>query len=126
MDEKACLFCNLPKERVLLENSVGVVIRDAFPVSPGHTLIIPHKHYPDFFAVPENERHQLLTLLDQAKSELDQAMAPQGYNIGVNCGLVAGQTVHHLHIHLIPRYQGDQEDPRGGVRKIFADRARYW
>ena len=126
MDESTCLFCNLPQERILYENSVGFAIRDAFPVSPGHTLIIPHQHYPDFFAIPAEERQQLLTLLDQAKTELDQSLAPQGYNIGINCGAVAGQTVFHLHIHLIPRYQGDQEDPRGGVRKIFADKARYW
>lgn len=83
MDEKSCLFCELPKERVLFQNEVGVVVRDAFPVSPGHTLIIPHQHYPDFFVIPADERQQLLTLLDQAKEELDQSLAPQGYNIGI-------------------------------------------
>jgi diadenosine tetraphosphate (Ap4A) HIT family hydrolase len=79
-----------------------------------------------FFDTTTDERLALLALLDQAKKTVQQGNAPDGFNIGVNVGAAAGQTVPHLHIHLIPRYLGDQEDPRGGVRKIFPEKAEYW
>ena len=104
----------------------GVVISDGFPISPGHTLVIPHRHVASFFELEPEEREGLLTLLDRAKAKLDYDLHPAGYNIGINDGAAAGQTVPHLHIHLIPRYDGDQKDPRGGVRWIFPDKADYW
>lgn len=102
------------------------MIRDAFPVSPGHTLVIARRHVGSFFDLTEAERHDLLALLDHAKTQLDEEFQPLGFNIGINDGSVAGQTVPHIHIHLIPRYQGDVPDPRGGVRWIIPQRARYW
>jgi diadenosine tetraphosphate (Ap4A) HIT family hydrolase len=102
------------------------VIRDGFPISPGHTLIIPRRHIGSFFELEESERASLLALLDQAKEELEGIFQPDGFNIGINDGAAAGQTVPHLHIHLIPRYLGDRPDPRGGVRWIIPEKADYW
>lgn len=103
-----------------------MVIRDGFPISPGHTLVIPNRHIGSFFELGPEERQSLLDLLDAAKLVLDSELKPDGYNIGINDGPSAGQTVPHLHIHLIPRYNGDQTDPRGGVRWIIPEKADYW
>jgi diadenosine tetraphosphate (Ap4A) HIT family hydrolase len=121
-----CPFCTLPAERVVQRNASGVLLRDGFPVSPGHSLVIPNRHVGSFFELSETERSDLLFLLDQAKAELDALHHPDGYNIGINDGAAAGQTVPHLHIHLIPRYHGDLLDPRGGVRWVIPDKAVYW
>jgi diadenosine tetraphosphate (Ap4A) HIT family hydrolase len=121
-----CPFCTLAAERIVLANELAVVIRDNFPVSPGHTLIIPKRHVGSFFDVTGDEREAMLALLDAAKLGLDAAFHPDGYNVGINDGEAAGQTVPHLHLHLIPRYAGDSEDPRGGVRWIFPQKAKYW
>ena len=122
----ACPFCTLSAERIVLANELAVVIRDSFPVSPGHMLIIPRRHVGSFFDVTGDEREAMLALLDSAKLGLDAAFHPDGYNVGINDGAAAGQTVPHLHLHLIPRYAGDREDPRGGVRWIFPQKAKYW
>lgn len=118
-----CLFCTLPETRIIQHNSNGLCIRDGFPISPGHTLIIPHRHVGSFFELTNAERTDLLELVDWAKDQLTQAYKPDGWNIGINDGVAAGQTVPHLHIHLIPRYNGDLADPRGGVRWVIADKA---
>lgn len=102
------------------------MIRDGFPISPGHTLLIPKRHVRSFFELTEIERHDLLALLDQAKFDLDEELKPNGYNIGINDGPAAGQTVPHMHMHLIPRFTGDSSDPRGGVRWIIPTKAKYW
>ena len=95
-------------------------------MSPGHTLVIPRRHVASFFESTKEERAALLALLDAAREGLDRELRPDGYNIGVNDGAAAGQTVPHLHIHLIPRFSGDKQDPRGGVRWIIPDKADYW
>lgn len=123
---KPCLFCTLPEARIIDDTKLGVVIRDGFPISKGHTLIIPKRHIGSFFELQPDEQADLLSLLSRAKGGLDQEFAPQGFNIGINDGPAAGQTVPHLHIHLIPRYAGDQTDPRGGVRWIIPEKADYW
>ena len=121
-----CPFCCLTADRLVLEDELTLVIRDGFPISEGHTLIIPRRHVQSFFETTDAERSSLLAMLDTAKAVLDQSLKPDGYNIGINDGATAGQTVPHLHIHLIPRYEGDQTDPRGGVRWIFPKNADYW
>ena len=121
-----CPFCTLPEHRIVGANEHAVIIRDGFPVSPGHTLIIPRRHAGSFFDMNDMERNGLLALLDMARLALDKEFKPDGYNIGINDGASAGQTVPHLHIHLIPRYLGDMEDPRGGVRWIIPEKADYW
>jgi diadenosine tetraphosphate (Ap4A) HIT family hydrolase len=121
-----CPFCTLADSRIVARNDFALVIRDGFPISPGHTLIIPRRHIGSFFELEESERASLLALLDQAKEELEGIFQPDGFNIGINDGAAAGQTVPHLHIHLIPRYLGDRPDPRGGVRWIIPEKADYW
>ena len=102
------------------------MIRDNYPVSEGHTLIIPKRHVDSFFDLQAIEKAAILQLLDEAKETLDEEFSPDGYNIGINDGAAAGQTVMHVHVHLIPRYRDDTEDPRGGVRWIFPGKAKYW
>ena len=109
----------------LLENSVGFVIYDGFPVSEGHCLIIPHRIYSNYFDSTAEEIEGLQNLLVKTKSFLDNKFSPDGYNVGINCGRFGGQTVAHVHIHLIPRYEGDVEDPRGGVRGVIPSKQKY-
>ncbi len=123
---KPCAFCTLPSARVIDENATTIAVRDAYPVSPGHTLLIPKRHTGSFFGLSEQERSELFSMLDRAKLLLDEEFQPQGYNIGINDGAAAGQTVPHLHVHLIPRFDGDLPDPRGGVRWVIPDKAKYW
>ena len=123
---KPCPFCTLPSERIIDSNEFGMTIRDGFPVSPGHTLVMPKRHVGSWFEIRSDEQLALLDLLAKAKAAIHSELKPDGYNIGINDGPVAGQTVPHLHMHLIPRYKGDQEDPRGGVRWIIPEKAKYW
>lgn len=108
------------------ENEHAVWIRDGFPVSRGHSLVIPKRHMASFFDASEAERSALLTLLDVARNAAQAEFSPDGYNVGINDGAAAGQTVPHLHIHLIPRFEGDSLDPRGGVRWVIPAKADYW
>lgn len=123
---KPCPFCTLPDSRIVEENEHAVVILDGFPVSLGHSLIIPKRHVGSFFEITDIERAALFKLLDRAKELVSDQHQPDGFNIGINDGAAAGQTVPHLHIHLIPRYDGDLADPRGGVRWVIPDKADYW
>ncbi|HSE39519.1 MAG TPA: HIT family protein [Acidobacteriota bacterium] len=121
-----CAFCNLPADRIIGETSLTITIRDGFPISPGHTLIISKRHFCSFFEATPDEERELLKALHDAKAKLDYEFSPMGYNIGINDGSAAGQTIPHLHIHLIPRYEGDAKHPRGGVRWIIPEKAAYW
>lgn len=123
---KPCPFCHLDLARVLAEDELTVVYKDGFPVSPGHTLIIPRRHVATLFEATEDEQAALLRALNTAKNLIEARHKPDGYNIGINQGAAGGQTVPHLHIHLIPRYAGDREDPRGGVRWVLPEKAVYW
>ncbi len=118
-----CPFCHPPG--ILFENELAYVIQDGYPVNPGHLLIIPKRHVADFFRTSGAEKAALLSLLDDAKQYLDAKHAPAGYNVGINVGEVAGQTIQHVHLHLIPRYRGDTENPRGGVRGVIPSRQSY-
>ncbi len=126
MSDSSCAFCSLPASRIIEATNDCWLIRDGYPVSPGHTLVIPKRHVRSFFDLTVAEQLDALNLLHRAKQDLDQQYAPQGYNIGINDGPAAGQTIPHLHIHLIPRYSGDRPDPRGGVRWIIPEKADYW
>ncbi len=125
-----CVFCNIindkAPQRVLIENTVGLVIRDGYPITNGHTLIIPKRHVGSFFNITPEERQALFELVDLAKADLDKEFKPDSYNIGINDGEAAGQTIAHLHIHLIPRYNEPDKDPRGGVRWLVPEKADYW
>lgn len=122
-----CGFLNTESDRpIIAANELAFVIRDGFPVSEGHTLIIPKRHFGSFFEATGDERQALLQLLDQAKLDIETQYKPDAYNIGINDGPAAGQTVPHLHIHIIPRYEGQAADPRGGVRWVVPEKADYW
>ena len=123
---RPCPFCRLDPARILAEDALSVVYRDGFPVSPGHAVIIPRRHVATLFEATREEQIALLDALAQAKRLIDRQHQPDGYNIGINHGQAGGQSVPHLHIHLIPRYRGDKEDPRGGVRWVLPDKAKYW
>jgi diadenosine tetraphosphate (Ap4A) HIT family hydrolase len=122
----SCPFCTLDPAYIIAQDPCVMTIRDTCPVSPGHTLILSKRHIASIFETTEAEQHALLRALREAKLGLDRELNPDGYNIGINDGEAAGQTILHLHVHLIPRYLGDREDPRGGVRWIFPEKAVYW
>jgi len=115
----------LEKRERLIENDIGFVIFDGFPVSKGHCLIVPHRVYSNYFDSTPEEIIGLQTLVVETKTLIDKRFNPDGYNVGINCGEMGGQTVPHVHIHLIPRYGGDVVDPRGGVRGVIPSRRDY-
>ncbi|MCU0624456.1 MAG: HIT family protein [Gemmatimonadaceae bacterium] len=112
--------------RIVASDPLALVLRDAYPVSPGHTLIVPKRHVASLADATDDELRSIWALLADARRELDATLQPDGYNVGVNDGAAAGQTVMHLHVHLIPRYAGDRADPRGGVRWVIPEKADYW
>ncbi len=126
MASTSCVFCHLPSERIVAENEHAMLFFDGFAVSPGHSLIVSKRHVGSLFELSESERQALFALLDVAHSRLTESHHPDGFNIGINDGPAAGQTVPHLHVHVIPRYTGDQPDPRGGVRWVIPEKANYW
>ena len=121
-----CPFCSPVPSDIKLRNELCYAREDAFPVSPGHTLIVPFRHVADFFELKEDEVKAMLELLWRVRDRALEALKPGGFNVGVNAGEVAGQTVMHVHLHLIPRFKGDVADPRSGVRWIIPTKARYW
>jgi len=120
---ESCLLCT--PQLIVLENELAYVCRDSYPVSPGHLLVVTVRHVADYFDTTENERIAIMELVHEAKDYLVKAHSPDGFNVGVNCGTAAGQSVPHVHIHVIPRYQGDMEDPRGGVRGVIPNKQKY-
>mgnify|MGYP000325706973 CR=1 FL=1 len=122
----SCPFCQIDTSRILLANDLAVAIGDGYPVSPGHSLIIPRRHIASVFEATAAEQTALWELVVKTRELLQAERQPDGFNIGINDGEAAGQTVMHLHIHLIPRYAGDITDPRGGVRWVRPEKAPYW
>jgi diadenosine tetraphosphate (Ap4A) HIT family hydrolase len=126
MNRPACPFCNLPQERVLLETETTLALFDAYPITEGHALVIPKLHVASIFELPPGELAALWAQVETVRKLLAERFSPDAFNIGVNDGAAAGQTVPHAHIHVIPRRNGDSAEPRGGIRWIIPDRARYW
>ena len=120
-----CLFCHPKTEEIIAETKHAVLITDSFPVSKGHCLIIPRRHIETYFECTDIENREFRELTLIAKKHLDEKYSPDGYNIGCNNGLSAGQSVFHLHIHIIPRYKGDVENPKGGVRWVVPEKSQY-
>ncbi len=121
-----CIFCELPADRIVASNTLAVAIRDGYPVTEMHTLVIPKRHAATFFDLFEPERRAINQLLDEIRVEImTNDASVSGFNVGMNNGDSAGQTVGHAHIHLIPRRQGDVQDPRGGVRGVIPGKAAY-
>ncbi len=122
-----CPLCSVVDGRdILSANAHAVAIWDAFPVSAGHALIVSRRHVANLFELSADEQAALWALLPAVKTAVDARHAPAGYNVGVNVGAAAGQTVGHVHVHVIPRYEGDVPDPRGGVRRVLPAKADYW
>ena len=110
----------------LAANELAFAILDAFPVSAGHTLVVTRRVVPTWFDATPAEQAAVMSLVGEVKRLLDESHRPDAYNVGFNAGEAAGQTVPHLHVHVIPRYQGDASDPRGGVRWVIPGKADYW
>ena len=125
MKHVECPFCNISKEDILLENEYAVAIFDKFPVSKGHVLIVTKRHTKTFFDLEYIEKLAVFKLLDEVKAYLDNLYWPDGYNVGFNAEKAAGQTVPHFHLHVIPRYNGDVENPRGGIRGCIPEKMKY-
>jgi diadenosine tetraphosphate (Ap4A) HIT family hydrolase len=119
----ACPLCST--EGALLSNALAHARYDIHPVSRGHLLIIPRRHVADWFDLSADERQAIFSLADEARTRLLAELAPDGFNLGINVRRVPGQTVFHAHLHLIPRYQGDVENPRGGVRGVIPANQQY-
>ena len=112
-----CLFCTDP-QGVSLTNELAYSARDTYPASPGHSVVVPKRHVASFFDLTTEEVTACMELIKQERALLDAEFKPDGYNIGVNIGPAAGQSIMHVHIHIIPRYKGDVENPQGGVRHV--------
>ena len=119
-----CLFCKDPRG-VSLDHELAYSARDSYAVSPGHTLVIPKRHVASFFDLTPDEIAACMELINEEKMRIDAEFNPDGYNIGVNVGPAAGQSIFHVHIHVIPRYKGDVENPQGGVRHVIPKNAHY-
>ena len=121
-----CFFCkSIEKKDFELENDYAIARFDDFPVNEGHLEVIPKRHVKDWWEINLEERIAIFDLLDKAKEIIDERFKPDGYNIGMNLGEKAGQSIMHLHVHLIPRYNGDVPNPRGGVRGIIPEKQNY-
>ncbi len=121
-----CPFCSVEPSRVVASSETAIAIRDAYPITEGHTLVLPRMHVKSIFELSALEQGVLWALVAEVRQLLLREMRVEDFNIGVNDGPAAGQTVEHAHIHLIPRRKGDVPDPRGGVRHIIRLKARYW
>lgn len=124
-----CAFCDIEekidKSRIIYQDSTWIAMLDGYPVSEGHTLLIPKRHCETYFDLNFLELESLGVTIGIVKRLLDTKYHPNGYNVGVNCGEAAGQTIMHCHIHIIPRYNGDCENPRGGVRGVIPEKQHY-
>lgn len=121
MKDLSCPFCNADEREVVASSPLAIVIRDGFPVSPGHSLIIPRRHVSKFSELTPQEASEIVELIGVTQN----TMSPDGFNVGFNEGVAGGQTVQHFHIHVIPRYTGDVGNPRGGVRWVIPGKADY-
>lgn len=126
-DMENCPFCDIKnyKDNIVCETELTISILDRYPVSKGHTLVIPKRHVGSYFDLTEDEVTDIWSMVNDVKKVLDYMYEPDGYNIGINVGKAAGQTVPHVHIHVIPRYLGDMEDPKGGIRGVIPDKQKY-
>ena len=119
-----CIFCE-PEREILAQNARAIAVFDSFPVSPGHALVLPRRHVATIWELDPDEYSDCFNLVRELHSDIETRFSPDGFNLGVNCGEAAGQSVWHAHIHVIPRYKGDVPNPRGGVRGVIPFKASY-
>ena len=122
--ENVCPFCK-PDREIIMESAMAYAIYDKFPVNEGHTLIIPKKHVSNYFELTTNEQSACCFVLNSVQKLIQDKFNPEGFNVGINIGEMAGQTISHVHIHLIPRYRGDVNEPSGGVRGVIPNKQKY-
>ena len=121
-----CRFCvSKSGRRIMIEGNYGFAAWDRHPASDGHFLVMPYRHFSDYFDISDEEREELWRLVAEGKKLAEEKHNPDGYNIGINVGISAGQSIPHLHIHVIPRYKGDVENPKGGVRGVIPQNKLY-
>lgn len=121
-----CPFCSFHQSRIVAGSEIAIALKDAFPVTEGHTLVVPRRHVMNIYELSAEDQAEMWALVGKVREVLLLQIAVDGDNIGVNDGWAAGQTVEHAHIHIIPRRKGDVPDPRGGIRNIISNKARYW
>jgi diadenosine tetraphosphate (Ap4A) HIT family hydrolase len=119
-------LCCADEARLAWSGTFVLAMWDAFPVSSGHAIIVPRRHAASWNDLTADEKNEIITGIDAVRALIDERRRPEGYNVGFNDGVAAGQTVMHFHVHVIPRYDGDVSDPRGGVRWVLGDKAAYW
>ncbi|MCK4823658.1 HIT family protein [bacterium] len=119
-----CPFCNIDRE-ILAGSDLCLAIYDKYPVNKGHVLVVSRRHVEDYFSLEQDEVEEIWKLVEEVKGLIQLEFQPAGFNIGFNVGPVAGQTIDHVHIHVIPRYEGDMEDPTGGVRHVIPGKGKY-
>ena len=125
-NDDECRFClTKPSRRIMVEGKYGFAAWDRHPASEGHFLVIPYRHFANYFDIKDEEREELWSIVAQGQVMCNEKHNPDGYNIGINVGTAAGQSIHHLHIHVIPRYIGDVENPKGGVRGVIPNKKLY-
>ena len=117
-DAAPCIFCN-PEREIIVENDAAIAVYDSYPVSPGHALVLPRRHVVTIWDLDDSEYDACFRLVRELRPILETRYGPDGFNVGANCGEAAGQSVWHAHIHVIPRYRGDVDDPLGGVRHVI-------
>lgn len=124
--EEKCRFClTKPSRRIMIEGKYGFAAWDRHPASEGHFLVIPYRHFANYFDINDEECEELWSLVARGREICEEKFHPDGYNIGINVGAAAGQSINHLHIHVIPRYKGDVENPKGGVRGVIPHKKFY-
>lgn len=123
---RACPFCALSDDRIVVADEIAIAVRDAYPLTEGHTLVVPRRHVASLFDLSPGEQALIWELVGTIRARLQDSLRPDGFNIGLNDGPAAGQTVMHAHVHVIPRRSGDVPDPRGGVRWVVPGKADYW
>jgi diadenosine tetraphosphate (Ap4A) HIT family hydrolase len=122
----ACPFCRIEGGRIAWSAPLAIAFWDVYPVSLGHALVVPRRHAQSWSELTADEKAALTAGIDAIRALIDERYEPHAYNVGFNDGEPAGQTIMHFHVHVIPRYQGDVLDPRGGVRWVLPDKAAYW
>jgi diadenosine tetraphosphate (Ap4A) HIT family hydrolase len=127
MSDKKCLFCDKTPNRhqIIMENELFYSRWDDYPVSEGHSEVVPKKHIKSFFHLTKKEVEYMYDLIKKTKEIIDKKYHPDSYNIGINEGIYAGRTIDHLHIHIIPRYKGDVDNPKGGIRNVIPGKGSY-
>ena len=121
-----CAFCGVDRGRIAWSSPLAIALWDVYPISLGHALIVPRRHAASWSELTADEKSALMAGVDAVRALIDERYQPDAYNVGFNDGAAAGQTIMHFHVHVVPRYQGDVSDPRGGIRWVLPDKAAYW